>query len=101
MDLRNSNNTIQQKQFSEKSRQTRSDKKIRVNCSLDQDTHEKLERMAIACGNMPKTRMAQEIIKFCLNNPNIINYLQEKKFPYTSNNFKVVPIIKNGKCFYN
>lgn len=77
---------------------TRSDKKIRVNPSLDQDTHQKLLALSIAT-NMTKTKLAEECIKFCLNNPTIIEYLQ-KKYPPISNKHKIIPIIQNGTVFY-
>jgi hypothetical protein len=36
-------------------------KKIRVNASLDKDTHDKLKKLAISC-DMTKTMLAYEII---------------------------------------
>lgn len=79
----------------------RSDKRIRVNPSLSQENNEKLERLALACGNMPKTKLAGEMIEMCLNNPDIIKWFQETKHPYKNSYLKVIPIVKNGKCYYN
>ncbi|WP_257349047.1 hypothetical protein [Pseudalkalibacillus decolorationis] len=78
-------------------RKTRSDKKIRVNPSLDQETHEKLDRLSIAC-HIPKTQLAYEIIKIAVNNPSLIEYLQHKHNTYKYT--RVVPIVHDGEVFY-
>lgn len=83
-----------------KNRKIRSDKRTRVNPSLSQESHEKLESLALACGNMPKTKLAGELIDYCLNNPEIINLFQEQKFPFKHSYLKVIPLMINGKCVY-
>lgn len=75
----------------------RSDKKVRVNPSLDQDTHRKLKRLALAC-DLPKTKLAEELIKIAVNNPSLIDYIQ--KIYKGSDEFRVVPIVENGKVDY-
>lgn len=59
----------------EKERKIRSDKRIRVNASLDDDTHEKLRKLAFACGHT-KTMMAAIILKDALNTPEAITMYQ-------------------------
>jgi hypothetical protein len=75
----------------------RSDKKIRVNPSLDQDTHRKLKRLSLAC-DLPKTKLAEEIIKIAVNNPSLIEYIQ--KVYNASDEFRVVPIVDKGKIYF-
>jgi hypothetical protein len=82
----------------EKGRKERSDKKVRVNTSLNQDSHHKLERLAFAVG-MPKTVLGAEFIELCLNNPNIIEYIQKIYKP--SEDRRVIPIIENWKVTYS
>lgn len=72
-------------------------KKIRVNASLDQDTHNKLKKLAIAC-DMTKTMMAYEMIRIVVNHPDFINFLQTR---YNQDDqYRVVPIKQNGKIHY-
>lgn len=78
-------------------RKERSDKKIRVNPSLDKDTHAKLKRLALAC-DIPKTKLAEEIIKLAVNNPSLIEHVQ-KKFN-AADEFRVIPIVANGQVHY-
>lgn len=80
-----------------KKRQERSDKKIRVNPSLDKDTHAKLKRLALAC-DLTKTGLAEEIIKIAVNNPSLIEHIQ--KIYNASDEFRVIPIVTNGKVHY-
>jgi len=75
----------------------RSDKKIRVNSSLDSDTHEKLKKLAVSC-NMTKTMLSAEIIKIVVNHVEFIEWFQGK---YNKNEqYKVFPIRKDGKTYY-
>lgn len=77
--------------------QYRSDKKIRVNASLDNDTHEKLKKLGISC-EMTKTMMAAEIIKMAVNHPEIIDYYQKK---YNKDDkYRVIPVKENGRITY-
>lgn len=72
-------------------------KKIRVNASLDQDTHNKLKKLAISC-DMTKTMLAYEIIKMAVNHTDIIEHLQRR---YNQDEqYRVVPVRKDGKTFY-
>lgn len=81
----------------EDNRKVRSDKKIRVNSSLDEDTHRKLKKLSLSC-NMTKTMMAAELIKMCVNHPDIINFYQDQY--NTEIEYRVVPIRENGKVKY-
>lgn len=77
-------------------RKVRSDKKIRVNPSLSQATHKKLQRLAMACG-VPKTRLAEEIIEIAMNNTSFINLLQNH---HHADEFRVVPYTENGQVYF-
>lgn len=72
-------------------------KKIRVNASLDQDTHNKLKKLAIAC-DMTKTMMAYEIIRIVVNHTDFIDFLQTRY--NRDEQYRVVPIRQNGKTHY-
>lgn len=52
-------------------------RKNRVNVSLPSDYNVKLNRLAIACGNIAPTTLAYELIKYCLDEPQIVANLQE------------------------
>lgn len=76
---------------------THGNKKIRVNASLDQDTHNKLKKLAISC-DMTKTMLAYEIIKLAVNHTDIIEFLQNR---YNKDDqYRIVPIKENGKTHY-
>lgn len=78
-------------------RKTRSDKKRNVNPSLSQDTHAKLELLAISCG-LKKTTLAEKLLDFCVNHPDIINYFQKR---YNKNpDLRVTPFIEMGVVTY-
>lgn len=47
----------------------------RVGLTPDEDTRKKLVRLAVACGKHPTT-MALDLVKLCLNTPNIIDHVQ-------------------------
>jgi hypothetical protein len=80
-------------------RKTRSDKKHRVAPSLDADTHDKLKLLALACDQLPKTKLTEHILVEVLNNPNWVKHLQ-LKFGPINNPYKILPIIANGKTIY-
>lgn len=69
----------------------------RVGISPDNDTKTKLAKLSIACGMTP-TRMANELVKLCLNNPNIINFVQcqHNKEPQ----YRVNARIEGNRCIY-
>lgn len=72
-------------------------KKIRVNASLDQDTHLKLKKLSISC-DMTKTMMAYEIIRLAVNHTDIVDFFQDK---YNQDEqYRVIPIRENNKTFY-
>ncbi|MEE6209004.1 hypothetical protein U3A55_02380 [Salarchaeum sp. III] len=78
-------------------RKVRSDKKERVGPSLDQDTHNKLRKLAISC-EMTKTQLSADIIKLALNHPDIIKWYQDKY--NQEDQYRVVPIKHEGKIHY-
>ncbi|WP_029421739.1 hypothetical protein [Alicyclobacillus macrosporangiidus] len=80
----------------ERQRKQRSDKKAHVNPALDQDTHRKLKRLALAC-DMTKTALAAEIIEIAVNTPSFINYLQKI---HDAGEFRVIPMTDNGRVVY-
>lgn len=84
--------------FDEKSeRKIRSDKKIRVNITTTQDTHEKLKRLSVSC-DMSKTALAEDILRMALNHTEIIAWYQDQ---YNKNDqYRVIPIKENGKVYY-
>jgi len=72
-------------------------KKIRVNASLDQDTHNKLKKLSISC-DMTKTMLAYEIIKLAVNHTDIIEHLQAR---YNKDDqYRIVPIRQDGRIHY-
>jgi hypothetical protein len=81
----------------EDERKVRSDKKTRVNASLDEDTHRKLKKLSVSC-NMTKTMLASEIIKLCVNHTEFIKFFQDKY--NTEPDYRVIPVKVNGKVTY-
>lgn len=81
------------RQGEERQRTERSDKKVRVNSPLSKDVHEKLDRLAIACG-LSKTGLGAILIELCLNNENIINYIQDKC--KDRSRFRIIPSKVDG-----
>lgn len=75
----------------------RSDQKIRVNASLDQDTHDKLKKLAISC-DMTKTMLSAEIIKVVVNHIEFIDFLQKKY--NKQEQYRVIPVRQDGKTYY-
>ncbi|MGM0867545.1 MAG: hypothetical protein ACQEWF_23115 [Bacillota bacterium] len=83
--------------FDLRQKQPRSGKKIRVNASLDNDTHEKLKKLSTSC-EMTKTMMAAELIKMCVNHLDIIEFYQKK---YNKiDQYRVIPVKQDGKITY-
>lgn len=78
-------------------RKERSDKKTRVNSSLDQDTHRKLKKLAISCG-MTKTMLAAKIIEMAVNNESVIDWFQKKY--NTDDDYRIIPVKIQGKIHY-
>lgn len=78
-------------------KKTRSDKKIRVNASLDQETHDKLKKLATSC-EMTKTMLAAELIQMSVNHFDIIDFYQKQ---YNKNEqYRVIPIKQGGNVSY-
>lgn len=73
-------------------------RKNRVNVSLSTPYENKLKKLAIACGGQPPTTLACVLICFCLDNPKIIDYVQQE-FQVTDD-YRVVPIRENGITKY-
>jgi len=77
--------------------QKRSDKKTRVNASLNEDTHQKLKKLAISC-DMTKTMLAASLIESCVNHVDIIEYYQ--RLYNKDEQYRVVPINQDGNITY-
>mgnify|MGYP003857545199 CR=1 FL=1 len=78
----------------ERIRSERSDKKIRVNSSLTKSVHDKLDRLAMACG-VTKTGLAAHLLELCLDNENIINFIQDHH-KFTAR-FRIIPTKIEGE----
>lgn len=73
------------------------EKKVRVNPSLTEDTHRKLERLSVACG-MKKTHLASTIIEMVLNNETWVLGMQEKYNTHEA--YRIAPVRAEGKLQY-
>lgn len=69
----------------------------RIGLTPDSDTKQKLARLSISCGMQPTT-MANRLITLCLNNPNIIDFLQRQY--NTDKRYRVKPRIEGDQCIY-
>jgi hypothetical protein len=78
----------------ERIRSERSDKKIRVNSSFNKTVHEKLDRLAMACG-ITKTSLAAYLVELCLHNENIINFVQDQY--KDRSRFRIIPSKVDGE----
>lgn len=72
----------------------RASKKIRVNSSFSNEVHEKLDRLAMACGTT-KTELAAYLVELCLQNENIINFVQDKH--KDKSRFRIIPSKVDGE----
>ena len=72
----------------------RSDKKIRVNSPLSKPVHEKLDKLAVACG-ISKTGLGAYLIEMCLNNENVVNFVQQQF--QDSSRFRIIPSKMGGE----
>lgn len=62
---------------------------VRVSCSMTNETHKKLKRLAVACDLPPATLLAI-ILESSVNSPAFVNALQDK---YNKNpQYRVVPM---------
>jgi hypothetical protein len=82
------------REVKERIRSERCDKKIRVNSSFNKVVHEKLDRLAMACG-ITKTSLAAYLVELCLHNENIINFVQDQ-YRETSR-FRIIPTKIEGE----
>jgi hypothetical protein len=73
------------------------EKKVRVNSSYTKGVHEKLDRLATACGTT-KTELAAYLVEFCLNNESVVKYVQEE-FKDTAR-FRLIPSKVDGEITY-
>lgn len=65
-------------------------RKNRVGISLETEYENKLNRLAIACGNMAPTTMAYVILKHCLDDPQLVAFLQAEYA--TTEDYRVLPV---------
>lgn len=72
-------------------------KKVRVNATFSQIVHDKLDRLAAACGTT-KTELAAYLVSMCLDNENIVNFVQDKH--KNTARFRVIPKKENGEIKY-
>jgi hypothetical protein len=77
----------------ERVRAERSDKKVRVNSSFSKPIHEKLDRLAMACG-VTKTKLAAYLVELCLQNETIINFVQDQH--QKKSRFRIIPSKVDG-----
>jgi len=75
-------------------RAERSDKKIRVNSPLSKPVHEKLDKLAVACG-VSKTGLGAYLIELCLNNEHMVNFVQQQF--QDSSRFRIIPSKMGGE----
>ncbi|MGD8188593.1 hypothetical protein ACQCN2_01200 [Brevibacillus ginsengisoli] len=69
----------------------------RIGLTPDVDTKEKLSKLSVSCGMQPTT-MANRMLKICLNNPNIVEYIQQM---YNKDSqYRVKPRLVGDKCIY-
>jgi hypothetical protein len=78
----------------ERVRAERSDKKIRVNSSYTKPLHDKLEKLAIACG-VTKTELQAYMVELCLDREAIINEIQDRH--KSRSHFRIIPSRVNGE----
>lgn len=69
----------------------------RIGLTPNQDTKQKLAKLAISCGMQPTT-MANHLVQLCLNNPNIIEFLQRQH--NKDIRYRVTPKIVDNQCIY-
>jgi hypothetical protein len=77
-------------------RKVRSDKKVRVNPPLDQETHDMLCRLALAC-DLSKTAMAEQIISIAVRTEDFVHYLQNIN---GADRFRIITAKVEGKVRY-
>lgn len=73
-------------------------RKNRVGVSMATEYENKLNRLAIACGNMAPTTMAYVILTHCLDDPQLVAFLQAEYA--TNNDYRVLPVREMGGIKY-
>lgn len=64
------------------------DGRLRVSSTYDESTFDKLDRLAAACG-VSRTTLQTDFTRLCLDNENIINYMQEQY--KQRSRFRIIP----------
>ena len=82
-----------------KGRQVRSDKKHRVQTYLTKDLHDKINRLARACGTS-ESKISEAALNYLLNSPEFVNWIQDKHGLSKEDPFRLRPVIDNGKVIY-
>lgn len=69
----------------------------RIGLTPDDDSKEKLAKLSVSCDTVPTT-MANRLLKLCLNNPNIVEFVQQlyNKEPQ----YRIKPRLMGDKCIY-
>lgn len=68
--------------------------KKRINATFTQLVHDKLDRLAAACGTT-KTELAAYLVELCLNTESIINHVQDQHKEKAR--FRIIPSRINGE----
>ncbi|RKD26481.1 hypothetical protein BEP19_16720 [Ammoniphilus oxalaticus] len=80
-------------------RNTRSDKKERVQSYVSSDDKQKLNRLARSC-NTTESELVNEVLSYFLNHPDFINWIQDRHGVTKEDPFRIVPINDEGKLIY-
>lgn len=78
----------------ERQRTERCDKKIKINSGYLKPVHDKLQKLAMACG-ITKTELQAYLVELCINNEQIINYVQEQH--KQQSHFRIIPSKVDGE----
>lgn len=73
------------------------DGRTRVNLTLYRESYEKLDKLSGAVSISP-TRLAGILVDICLDNENIVNFIQDKYKKRSK--YRVIPTKINGKTVY-
>lgn len=65
-------------------------RKNRVGISMSTDYENKLKRLSIACGNMTPTTLAYLMVMHCLDDPQMVAYLQAEYA--TTSDYRIVVV---------
>lgn len=73
------------------------EKKVRINSSYSKAVHDKLDRLATACGTT-KTELAAYLVEFCLNTETVVKYVQDQH--QETARFRLIPSRIDGELNY-